>query len=148
MEKERYVLDFPDSFKVEMSLVSLKSHYEYEAMIQPPDVRGVYLERAKEIERFLEENGNLYKRGEEEKCLNPEPSIFTDGCFASYQQVKKSFNSNVSAKNRAVRASYKQVKSHLLFRGRVIGVIMEDIATTVLLSPLFAMSDTWGMKRK
>ena len=59
---DKYVLDFPDWFKVEMWLVSLKSYYECEAMVQPPDVRGVYQERAKEIELFLEEKWKPNKK--------------------------------------------------------------------------------------
>jgi hypothetical protein len=48
------ITDEKDIFKVEMWLVELKSWLECEAMIQPSDVSGVYLQKAKEIQEFLD----------------------------------------------------------------------------------------------
>ncbi|AFV21490.1 MULTISPECIES: hypothetical protein [Bacillus] len=41
-------------FKVELWLLQLKTWLECEAEIQPPDVTGVYLKQAKEIQDFLD----------------------------------------------------------------------------------------------
>lgn len=45
---------FADWFKVEMWLTELKVWSECEAQIQPPDVRGAYEDKAKEIKDFLD----------------------------------------------------------------------------------------------
>lgn len=42
-------------YKVEMWLVELQVYYETEAVLQPPDVRGNYLEKAAEIKQYLAE---------------------------------------------------------------------------------------------
>lgn len=47
-------LNWKDKFKIEMWLVELKSHLECDAMIEEDKgVVSVYLDRAKEIEEFL-----------------------------------------------------------------------------------------------
>lgn len=48
------IVEEKEIFKVEMSLVQLKTWLECEAEIQPNDVSGVYLDQAKEIKEFLD----------------------------------------------------------------------------------------------
>lgn len=48
------IIDEKELFKVEMWLVDLKVWLECEAEIQPSDVSGIYLQRAKEIQEFLD----------------------------------------------------------------------------------------------
>lgn len=47
-------LDAKEIFKIEMWLVELQSMYECEALLQPKDIKEVYLQKAKEIKIFLD----------------------------------------------------------------------------------------------
>lgn len=48
------IIEQKELFKVEMWLVELYSILESDALLQPPDVKQTYLDKAKEIRTYLD----------------------------------------------------------------------------------------------